>query len=154
MGGDITMLMRFDPFREVDRLTQQVLGNAARPAVMPMDAYRQGDEFWVQIDLPGIDPSTIELTVDQNVLTVGAERSWTPTDGQEVIAAERPQGRFSRQLFLGDGLDADHIDASYNDGVLSVCLPVAERAKPRRVEISRGNGKAHAIAAGSREAEG
>src|SRR5687767_8701496 len=124
------MLMRFDPFREFDRLSQ-VPYTSARPAVMPMDAYRHGDVFTVQFDLPGVDDDSLELTVEKNVLTVSAHRTWQRQEGHEVIAAERPQGRFSRQLFLGDGLDTDHIDATYDRGVLIIRIPVAEKAKPR-----------------------
>ncbi len=131
------MLMRFDPFRELDRLTQQSWGGQqARTAVMPIDAYRRGDQFLVHFDLPGVDPASIELTVEKNVLTVGAERSWPRKEGDEIVVAERPQGRFTRQLFLGEGLDADRIQASYDQGVLTVTIPVAEQAKARRVEVT------------------
>jgi HSP20 family protein len=148
------MLMRFDPFREFDRLTQQAFGEGGRGSIlpMPMDAYREGDQFLVHFDLPGIDPSTIDLTVERNVLTVRAERAWKRGDGQEIIVAERPQGAFTRQLFLGDALDADGIEATYQDGVLTVRVPVAEQAKPRKVEVTAGaNGNARAISATSRE---
>lgn len=131
------MLMRFDPFREFDRLTEQLWGG--RQAIMPMDAYRHGDEFVVHFDLPGVDPSSIDLTVEKNVLTVTAERSWRREDGVQVLASERPQGRFRRQLFLGEGLDAEHIEAGYDAGVLTVRLPVAEHAKPRKVEVTAGS---------------
>ncbi len=130
------MLMRFDPFRQFDRLTSE-LWNANR-SVMAMDAYRHGDSFVVHFDLPGIDPGSIDLTVDRNVLTVKAERRWAPAEGQEVLTAERPQGSFSRQLFLAESLDADHIEATYDAGVLTLRIPVAEKAKPRRVEIASG----------------
>ena len=140
------MLMRFDPFRELDRLTQ----NLASPttAVMAMDAYRHGDEYIVHFDLPGVDASSIEVTVEHNVLSVSAQRGWQPAEGDRIVASERPQGSFSRQLFLGDGLDADRVAASYHDGVLTVTVPVSERARPRRVEIS-ANGHRQAIEAGS-----
>jgi HSP20 family protein len=137
------MLMRTDPFRELDRLTQQVLGNNAgtwsRPTAMPMDAYRDGDRFIVHFDLPGVDRQSIDLTAEKNVLTVRAERTWKPGEGQEVVVAERPQGTFTRQLFLGDSLDIDRIAATYDQGVLSLAIPVAEQAKPRRVEITEGS---------------
>src|SRR5687767_8557764 len=123
------MLMRTDPFRDLDRLAQQVLGTPARPAAMPIDAYRVGDEFVVEFDLPGVDTDSIELTVEKNVLTVHARRRST-LDGVELLVGERPQGTFSRQLFLGESLDTDKIDASYADGVLTLRVPVAERAKP------------------------
>ena len=142
------MLMRFDPFRELDRLTQQAWGSATRGSVMPMDAYRHGDQFVVHFDLPGVDPSSIDLTVEKNVLTVSAQRQWQRSDDQEVLVSERPQGSFSRQLFLGEGLDADRVEATYDNGVLTVTIPVAEQAKPRKVEItSGGGGKAKAIEA-------
>lgn len=142
------MLMRFDPLRELDRLVQQTNGGDRLP-VMPMDAYRHDDRFLVHFDVPGVDPSSIELTVEKDVLTVSAERRWQPAEGDQVLVAERPQGSFSRQLFLGEGLDADRIEASYDNGVLSVTIPVAERAKPRRVEISSGGSKAKTIEAES-----
>ena len=147
------MLMRFDPFRELDRLTQQAFSsNPMRPTVMPMDAYRQGDKFVVHFDLPGVQPDSIDLTVEKNVLTVSAERSWQPADGQEVVASERPQGKFSRQLFLGESLDAEHIEAGYDNGVLTITVPVAEQAKPRKVQITAGNGHAKAIETSSTSA--
>ena len=139
------MLMRFDPFRELDRLTQQVAGNGGRPAVMPMDAYRSGDQFIVHFDLPGVDAGSIELTVEKNVLTVSAQRRWQPQNGQQVVVTERPQGSFSRQLFLGEGLDAERIEANYDNGVLTITVPVAEQAKPRKVEITSSGKKAQAI---------
>jgi HSP20 family protein len=138
------MLMRFDPFRELDRLSQQA-GPSPRVPSMPMDAYRQGEHFMVHFDLPGVDPSSIDLTVEKNVLTVTAERSWQREEGQDVVVTERPQGRFSRQLFLGEGLDAERVEASYDNGVLTMTIPVAEQAKPRKVEISSGGGNAKAI---------
>jgi HSP20 family protein len=134
------MLMRTDPFREFDRLTQQAFGTRFRPSAMPMDAYRQGDEFVVHFDLPGVDPTSIDLTVEKNVLSVSAERRWDAAEDIQIVASERPQGTFNRQLFLGEGLDADRVEASYDNGVLSVTIPVAEQAKPRKVEISAGDG--------------
>jgi HSP20 family protein len=135
------MLMRTDPFRELDRLTQQVFGNQARPAAMPMDAWREGDEFVVELDLPGVDPSTIDLDVERNVLTIGAERKSKIDDGKDVVAAERATGTFSRQLVLGDTLDTDNVTASYEAGVLALRIPIREQAKPRKIEISGGGGK-------------
>jgi HSP20 family protein len=142
------MLMRFDPFRELDRLTEQTWSGGRAPA-MPMDAYRRGDHFVVHFDLPGVDPSSIDLTVEKNVLTVSAERHWEPEEGNQVVVAERPQGRFSRQLFLGEGLDPDGIEATYDGGVLTVQVPVAEQAKPRKVQVTAGGSSATAIDAGS-----
>jgi HSP20 family protein len=148
------MLMRTDPFRDFDRLAQQVLGTRARPAAMPIDAYRAGDEFVVEFDLPGVDTNSIDLTVEKNVLTVHAERRRPNQEGVELLVGERPQGTFSRQLFLGDTLDADHIDAAYADGVLTLRLPIAERAKPRRVPISRTEKSHAAIDTGTKEMVG
>ena len=143
------MLMRFDPFRELDRLTQQTFGTTVRPAVVPMDAYRHGDSFVVHFDLPGVEPSSIDLTVEKNVLTVSAQRQWQPSEGEEVVATERPHGSFSRQLFLGEALDAQRVEANYENGVLTVTIPVAEQAKPRKVQIAAGKGTAKAIDAES-----
>jgi HSP20 family protein len=129
------VLMRTDPFRDLDRLTQQVFGTAARPAVMPMDAWRDGEQFIVEFDLPGVQPDSLDLDVERNVLTVRAVRA-ALDQSREMVSAERPRGVFSRQLFLGDNLDTDRIEASYHDGVLRLTIPVAERAKPRRIQIS------------------
>jgi HSP20 family protein len=137
------MLMRTDPFRELDRLTQQLFGangTTSRPAVMPMDAYRAGEQFVVQFDLPGVDPSSIDLDVERNVLTVKAERTPTYGDDVELQVAERARGVFSRQLFLGDTLDVDRIEARYDAGVLTLRLPIAEKAKPRKIEITGDSG--------------
>jgi HSP20 family protein len=134
------MLMRTDPFRELDRLTQQVLGNAgtwSRPTAMPMDAYRDGDRFVVAFDLPGVSPEAIELDVERNVLTVKAERRPIVTGEQvEMQVAERPLGVFSRQLFLGDTLDTENVEAGYEAGVLTLRIPIAERAKPHKIAIT------------------
>jgi HSP20 family protein len=130
------MLMRTDPFRELDRLTQQVLGTATRPAVMPMDAWREGEQFIVEFDLPGVKPEDVDLDIERNVLTVRAERGSLNSDGAELIAAERPRGVFSRQLFLGDNLDIDRVRAAYDEGVLRLSIPVADKAKPRKISIS------------------
>jgi HSP20 family protein len=148
------MLMRTDPFRELDRVTQQVFGTPSRPAAMPIDAYRSGDEFVVQFDLPGVEVSSIDLTVEKNVLTVHAQRQRSSDDGTELLVAERPHGTFSRQLFLGETLDTDRIDAAYANGVLTLKVPVAERAKPRRVTIASGEDSQQAIAARADEPVG
>jgi HSP20 family protein len=145
------MLMRTDPFRDFDRLTQQVFGTPTRPAAMPIDAYRKGDDFVVQCDLPGVDGASIDLTVDKNVLTVHAERKRADDETVELLVGERPHGTFSRQLFLGETLDTDGIAADYADGVLTIRLPVAEKAKPRRVEINVEDRSQVALDAGSRE---
>ena len=135
------MLMRFDPLRELDRVAQALTqqAGALRQSTMPMDAYRDGERFIVAFDLPGVETDAIDLTVEKNVLTVRAERTWQPAEGQEVLVAERPQGVFSRQLFLGDSLDTEAMTASYERGVLTLTVPVAEQAKPRRVDIVAGS---------------
>jgi HSP20 family protein len=139
------MLMRTDPFRELDRLTQQLSGASSpgtwsRPNPMPMDAYRAGDEYLVVFDLPGVPQDAIELDVERNVLTVKAERRpLTVSEGVEMQVAERPLGVFSRQLFLGDTLDTERITAEYENGVLTVKIPVAAQAKPRKISISGGD---------------
>jgi HSP20 family protein len=142
-----TMLMRTDPFRELDRLTQQALGTngtLARPSVMPMDAWRDGDVFHVEFDLPGVNPDSIDLDVERNVVTVRAERPPRASDA-DLIAAERPRGVFSRQLILGDNLDTDHIAASYDSGVLTLQIPVAEKAKPRKISVTSKGDDRHSI---------
>ncbi|MEU6585487.1 HSP20 family small heat-shock protein [Nocardia sp. NPDC046763] len=139
-----TMLMQTDPFRDLDRLTQAVFGTPARPAVMPMDAWREGDEFFVEFDLPGIDPDSLDLDVERNVVTVRASRPELDPD-RSMLAAERTRGVFSRQLFLGDHIDTDAIRADYRDGVLRLSIPVAEKAKPRKIEITRAEPERQAI---------
>lgn len=148
------MLMRTDSFRDLDRLAQQVLGTPARPAAMPMDAYRHGDVFVVEFELPGVDTNSIDLVVEKNVLTVHAQRARTALEGVEMLVGERPQGTFSRQLFLGEGLDTEHIDAGYVDGVLTLRIPIAEKAKPRRVPINFADSGPTAIDASSEELVG
>ena len=138
------MLMRTDPFRELDRLTEQVLGTTTRPAIMPMDAWRDGDEFVVEFDLPGVKAEDVDLDVERNVLTVKAERLTSDLRDTEMIAAERTRGVFSRQLFLGDNLDTDQVKAEYDAGVLRLTIPVSERAKPHKIEIAH-NGHPTAI---------
>ncbi|MCD9153577.1 HSP20 family small heat-shock protein [Aeromicrobium duanguangcaii] len=129
------MIRSTDPFREFDRLTQQLFGTTNRPAVMPMDAWREGDTFVVEFDLPGVSKESIDLDIERNVLTVRAERVVGNGDW-EMLATERARGMFSRQLVLGDNLDLDRIEAAYDDGVLRLSIPVAERAKPRKIEIT------------------
>ncbi|ASU56418.1 MULTISPECIES: Hsp20/alpha crystallin family protein [Nocardiopsis] len=141
------MLMRTDPFRDIDRLTQRILGDASRPAAMPIDAYRDGDVFVVCFDLPGVRADSIDLEVERNVLTVTAERPDTVRDRESVVVAERPTGTFSRQLFLGETLETDAIQADYADGVLTLRIPVAEQAKPRKISVSTGEGQPRSIRA-------
>lgn len=140
------MLLRTaDPFREFDRLSQQLAGTTNRPAVMPMDAWREGDAFVLEFDLPGIAKESIDLDIERNVLTVRAERVVRNGDW-EMLATERPRGLFSRQLVLGDNLDLEHIDAAYADGVLRLTIPVAEKAKPRKIEVRATTSETAAIA--------
>lgn len=129
------MLLRTDPFRDLDRLTQQMLGTTARPSLMAMDAWRDGDEFVVEFDLPGVSPDSIDIDIERNVLTVRATR---PPAGehQDLVAAERARGVFSRQVILGDTLDTEHVRAGYDAGVLVLRIPIAERAKPRKISIA------------------
>jgi HSP20 family protein len=129
------LLRNTDPFRDFDRLTQQLAGTTNRPVVMPMDAWREGDRFIIEFDLPGVTPETIDLDVERNVLTVSAERVARNGDW-EMLASERPRGRFSRQLVLGDNLDLDRIEAGYDGGVLRLTVPVAEKAKPRKIVVN------------------
>ena len=143
------MLMRYDPFREIDRFTEGLFGNSTRAPWMPMDAVRKGDHVEIHFDLPGVRPDSIDLTVERNVLTVRAERRFTRQEGDEVIASERRQGTFARQLFLGDTLDTERLDARYEDGVLAIAIPVAEAAKPRKVEVTTSGGGPRAIAEAS-----
>jgi HSP20 family protein len=132
------LLRNTDPFRDFDRLTQQLLGTTNRPVVMPMDAWREGDRFIIEFDLPGVNPQSVDLDVERNVLTVSAERMAHNGDW-EMLASERPRGRFSRQLVLGDNLDLDRIEASYEAGVIRLTVPVAEKAKPRKIQLQESS---------------
>lgn len=136
------MLMRTDPFRDFDRFTQHMLGTAARPTAMPMDAWREGEEFVVEFDLPGVNPDSLDLDIERNVVTIRAERP-DVDPGREMLAAERQRGVFSRQLVLGENLDTDRIDASYDGGILRLRIPVAEKAKPRKIKV--GHSDAHQV---------
>jgi HSP20 family protein len=131
------MLMRFDPIRDIDRVVEELTGVSARgPRTFPMDAYRRGDEVVLLFDLPGVDPESIDLTVDQHVLTVRAQRTPQSEDGIETIASERPRGEFIRRVFLGDTLDTERVSADYHGGVLRLTIPISERAKPRKIEVA------------------
>jgi HSP20 family protein len=129
-------VLRFDPFQEFDRLSRQMLGSGRGPRSMPMEAYRRGEQFFIHLDLPGVDPDDVQLTVERNVVAVRAERRPLWREGDEVLVDEAPQGSFGRQLFLGDNLDAGRLKASFDQGVLTLTIPVAERAKPRRIQVS------------------
>ena len=147
------MLMRFDPFRDLDRFTQNLLGNEGRRMVaLPVDAYRVGDEFVMELEIPGVDPSSVDLTVEKNVLTIKVERRHTWPDDAEVFVSERAEGSVTRQFFLGDTLDPSGIKAHSDGGVLRVTIPTAEQAKARKVEIGGGGGQAEAIEASASSA--
>ena len=142
------MLMRFEPFREFDRMAEE-MRSERRVRQIPVDAYRRGNEFKAQLDLPGVDSRFIELTVEKDLLTVRATRAWVRAEGDQVQIAERAHGEFNRQLFLGEGLDRDHISANYENGVLTLTIPVAEEAKPRKVEITHAGDVVQAVTAAS-----
>jgi HSP20 family protein len=141
------MLTRFDPFREFERVFERPWGPTRQPT-MPLDAYRHGDTYVVNVDLPGFDPASIDVTAEKDVLSIKAERHWQPMEGDDVVSAERTFGQFFRQLFLGNGLDTEHIHATYDNGVLMITIPLAERARPRKVEIQHG-GQAQVLEAHS-----
>ena len=134
--------LRFDPFRDLDRLAPEVFGTARTPSLMPVDCLRTGEQFVVRFDLPGIDVESLEVSAENQTLTVRAERTRRDPDGSEYLVSERPSGVYSRQLVLGDGLAVEDIKAEYRDGVLTLTIPIAERAKPRKIEITRGDNQA------------
>jgi HSP20 family protein len=142
------MLVRYDPFRELDRMTDRLFGGQSSPQWMPMDAVRHGHDVTLRFDLPGVSLDSIDLTVERNVLTVKAERTWQPSEGDEVLARERPHGSVTRQVMLGESLETDRLEARYDAGVLTITIPVADQAKPRKVEIQSG-APAEAIEVGS-----
>lgn len=148
------MLMRFDPFREVDRLADEAWGQRRpRGRVVPIDVYKAGDRFVALLDLPGVDSASIELTVDKHVLTVSAERATLQPEGSESLISERPSGQFTKRFYLGEGLDLDSVEAGYDQGVLKITIPVAEKAKPRKVEVTVGTPAPGAIDATSTSTE-
>jgi len=132
------MMIQTDPFRDLDTLFSRFAGRQTNASgVMPMDAFRRGSDVWVHIDLPGVKADSLEITVERNVLTIAAERSWQRQDADQSYFGERYQGSFRRQIQLGDGLDLEHLEADLHDGVLTVRIPVAEKAKPRKIEVNR-----------------
>jgi HSP20 family protein len=131
--------LRFDPFRDFDRLAAEMFGAARTPSLMPMDCLRTEEQFVVRFDLPGIDPDSLDVSAENQTLTVRAERTRRDPEGSTYLVSERPSGTYSRQLVLGDGLAVDNIRAEYRDGVLTLIIPVAEQAKPRKIEIMRGD---------------
>lgn len=144
------MLMRYDPFREFERLATEMMDQVRTPRTMPMDAWREGDDLVVHLDLPGVDAGSIDLTVERNVLNVSARRTLDRTAVDQLFTSERPQGFLQRQIFLGEGLDSDQLEAEYSDGVLRIRVPVLESARPRRVPITTGSGRTQAIEAEDR----
>ena len=132
------MSISYDPFDRLDELRERLVSGGRTPLSFPMDAYRRGDQFLVHLDLPGVQPDTVDVSVENQVLSVTAERRFEQHEGDEFLVSERPQGRFSRQLRLGSTIDTEGIGASYEDGVLTLTLPVSERAKPRRIQVGRG----------------
>jgi HSP20 family protein len=144
----MSLLTSFDPFfRDLDRFTDGSIGRRVQtPRMMRVDAFRSGDHFTVNFDMPGVDPASVEVTVEKNVLSVAAERHWTPEEGDQVVIAERPQGRFERKLYLSDNLNTGGIEAHYDRGVLSLHIPVSEASKPRKVQVTAGD-RSEAIAA-------
>jgi len=134
-------MARFDPFRDMDRLAEQLLGSARNAATMPMDLYRSGDHFVVHVDLPGADPGSIDVSVEGRSLTIQARRTARPENDVQWLANERPVGTYARQLSLGDDVALDRIDATYTDGVLTLSIPVSERAKPRRIQVNHAGGQ-------------
>jgi HSP20 family protein len=135
------MLMRFDPFRELDRVADQFDQAVRRTSAVPMDAVRHGDQVFVNFDLPGVDPDAVDVTVERDVLTVSATRRFERSEGDEVLANERPQGTFTRRILLGDSLDTSRLEAAYDHGVLSIAIPVAEKAQPRKISVGGGHAR-------------
>ena len=134
------MLLQNSPFRDLDSVFEQLSGRSAAVTTMPMDAYRRGSDVWVHLDLPGVAADSLDIAVERNVLTVTGERAWERQEGDRVYLNERRQGTFRRQVTLGEGLDADGIEADYTDGVLTLRVPVAEKAQPRKIQIT-GSGR-------------
>lgn len=148
------MLVRFDPFRDFDRLTQQfdqMWRRGAGPSVVPFDAVRHGNEVTLHVDLPGVDPERIDLTVERDTLTITASREWERKEDDEVLAAERPHGTFTRRVLLGESLDTSRLEADYDRGVLTITVPVAEQAQPRRITVGAGAGRTAIDATSSTE---
>lgn len=132
------MLLRWDPFRDSDQLREELLGRGARR--IPMDAYRRGDTVWIHLDLPGVDPASIDLSIDKSTMTVSASRGWPEEENDQIFTEERPQGTYERQIVLSEGLDTEGIEAKYEHGVLTISIPVAEKPEPRRIQVTRSEG--------------
>ncbi|HEY0449614.1 Hsp20/alpha crystallin family protein [Actinophytocola sp.] len=144
-------LMRFDPFRDLERLTEQALAGGRGPRAMPIEAFRRGEEFVVALDLPGVDPEDVDVTVERNVVTVRAQRKPLRGEGDELLVDERPTGEFSRQFFLGDNLDTSRLSAHFDRGVLTMTIPVAESSKPRKIQVGHEGSEPKTIETGSEQ---
>jgi HSP20 family protein len=150
----VVVVLRFDPFRDVDRLAEQLFGTQRAPRVMPMDLFRSGDHYVLACDMPGVDPGSVDISVDGGTLSIRAERTPRSDEHAQWLAQERPSGTFLRQLSLGEGLDTDQISATYENGVLTVTLPVAEKAKPRRIAVAAPGHGAQVIEGGASQRGG
>lgn len=140
------MSMFFDSFRDLDRFANSLMDMRQGPRFMPIDLHREGDHFMLYADLPGVDPGSVDVNVDGQLLTIRAERTSRGEDDGKWLARERPSGSFLRQISIGEGIDAEHISANYSNGVLSVMMPVSERAKPRKIEVGSDT-KRHQVTA-------
>jgi len=146
------MFVRTDPFRDLERLTQPAVGTTASPATIPMDAWREAEQYVIEFDLPGISPQSVDLDIEHNVLTVKAERPVVKQE-QDLLAAERPHGWFTRQLMLGDTLESEQAEASYSTGVLRVVIPVSQKSKPRKIAVTTQDQSAGAVTEEQADAE-
>ncbi|KRC47107.1 heat-shock protein Hsp20 [Leifsonia sp. Root227] len=135
------MSMSFDPFSQLDRIAQSIFDTSRQPRIMPVDLYREGHQYVLNADLPGVDPGSVDVDVDGHLLTIRAQRSMGNRDNGRWLAQERPFGSYLRQFSIGDDVDPDGISASYDNGVLSVVIPIAERAKPRKIAVASANEK-------------
>lgn len=147
-------LMRFDPFRELDRLSEQILAGTRGPRTLPMTAYRRGDELHVSLDVPGVEPPDVDVTVERNVVGIHAVRRAPAQQGDEVLIDEKPYGEYTRQLFLGENMDISRMTAHLDMGVLSLHIPVAEESKPRRVEIDAASSQPRTIGTAGESSSG
>ena len=130
------MAIPFDPFRELDRIASGFVDTRQGPKAMPMDLYRDGDHYVLTADLPGVDPGSVDVNIDGQQLAIRAERSTRNAEGAQWLVRERGAGSYLRQLTLGDGLDTERIAASYDSGVLTVTIPVSEKARPRKIDVA------------------
>ena len=147
-------VMRFDPFRDMERFAQEMLGATRAPRTIPMEAYRRGDQFFVHFDLPGTSPNDVDVTAERNVITVRASRQSPRQEGDELLVDERPHGSFSRQLILGETMDTDRMQATYDQGVLTLMIPVSEQAKPRRIEVAAQPGSPQPVSTSAESSGG